>query len=319
MHKTMKLYSVALLMLCRATSLVHSAPMEKTKPSSAVVETFADIEKSFGFVPQFFKQLPEVTIPGTWEEMKELEMNPNTALPAKVKELIALGVAAQIPCRYCILGSTEFAKLEGATEAEIGEAVTMAANTRHWSTFMNGIQTDETKFRREISLVLNNLKKSMAPGAPASRPIIVTDGASALKDITQTFGFVPDFLKKFPDIARAGAWRSMKDLQMNANAAIEGKYKDLISLAVASQIPCKFCIISDTEFAKFDGATEAEIFEAIAVASFTRQMSTLFNGFQIDETQFRADLDRLVKGAQAANAADQKSKMAKSKTGMPAR
>jgi hypothetical protein len=36
------------------------------------------------------------------------------------------------------------------------------------------------------------------------------------------------------------------------------------------------------------------------MASLTRSMSTLLNGLQIDEAQFRRDLDRVVKGAQAA-------------------
>ena len=83
--------------------------------------------------------------------MKGLQLNPNTALPGRTKELIGLAVAAQVPCRYCIVAHTEFAKLNGASAAEIGEAVAMAAITRHWSTFLNGIQTDEAKFRAEIA------------------------------------------------------------------------------------------------------------------------------------------------------------------------
>ena len=99
--------------------------------------------------------------------MKTLQLNPSTALPGRTKELIGLGVAAQIPCRYCIVAHTEFAKLNGASEAEIGEAVAMAALTRHWSTFLNGIQTDETKFRGEIAKIIENVKKASASKAPA--------------------------------------------------------------------------------------------------------------------------------------------------------
>ena len=36
------------------------------------------------------------------------------------------------------------------------------------------------------------------------------------------------------------------------------------------------------------------------MASLTRSMSTLLNGLQIDEAQFRRDVDKLVKGATAA-------------------
>ena len=35
------------------------------------------------------------------------------------------------------------------------------------------------------------------------------------------------------------------------------------------------------------------------MSSFTREMSTLLNGMRVDQTQFRADIARLVKGARA--------------------
>jgi alkylhydroperoxidase/carboxymuconolactone decarboxylase family protein YurZ len=56
------------------------------------------IGATLGFVPQFFLEFPESSLPGTWDEMKGLQLNPNTALPPKVKELIGLAVASQIPC-----------------------------------------------------------------------------------------------------------------------------------------------------------------------------------------------------------------------------
>jgi AhpD family alkylhydroperoxidase len=87
----------------------------------------------------------------------------------------------------------------------------------------------------------------------------------------------------------------MRDVQLNPATAISGKNKELMGLAVASQVPCRFCIIAHTEFAKLNGATDAEITEAIAMAAFTRDMSTMLNGMQVDEVQFRKDVDHLVK------------------------
>jgi AhpD family alkylhydroperoxidase len=225
-------------------------------------------------------------------------------LPGRTKELIGLGVSAQIPCRYCITAHTEFARLNGASEAEIGEAVAMAALTRHWSTFLNGIQTDETKFRAEIAKVVDNAKsasaKASASKSPAPAPVEVVDGASALKEATQVLGYAPEFIRAFPDGARAGAWKQLRDVQLSPTTALSGKSKELIGLAVASQVPCKFCIIAHTEFAKLNGATDAELKEAIWMASLTRELSTMLNGLQVDEGQFRRDVDRLVKGAKAA-------------------
>ena len=65
-------------------------------------------------------------------------------------QLISLAVAAQIPCQYCIWSDTRDAKAAGATDEEIGEAVTMAALTRHWSTIFNGMQVDFDTFKKEM-------------------------------------------------------------------------------------------------------------------------------------------------------------------------
>jgi AhpD family alkylhydroperoxidase len=302
MKTTMKTLAVTLTLL---TGTLASAADSKTSAAA----TRADIQKTLGFVPQFMLRMPEVALPGAWDQLKTLQLNPNTALQPKVKELIGLAVAAQVPCRYCIVAHTEFAKLGGATEAEVGEAVTMAAITRHWSTFLNGSQTDEAQFRSDIRTLVDNVKKAMAnPGATPPKPITVTDGASALKDIAQTLGATPDFLKRYPEVARAGAWRQMKEVEMNPATALSGKHKELIGLAVSAQIPCRYCIVAHTEFAKLNGATDAEINEALAMASLTRNFSTMLNGLQVDENQFRKDVDRLVKGARTAQKAATRSR-----------
>ena len=287
-------------------TLLLLAASASAAPNPAAEAARADIKKTLGFAPQFLVKLPDAALPGAWDELKSLQLNPNTALTPKLKEMIGLAVASQVPCKYCIVAHTEFGKLGGAGEAEIGEAVTMAAITRHWSTFLNGIQTDDAKFRGEIKTIMDNVKRASAAGTPPPPPVNVVDGASALKDVNQTLGYVPEFIKRFPDVARSGAWRQMRDVQMSPKTALSAKEKELIGLAVASQVPCKFCIVAHTEFARLGGASEAEITEAIAMASLTRSMSTLLNGLQVDEVQFRRDVDKLVKGARAAAAAAQK-------------
>jgi AhpD family alkylhydroperoxidase len=291
--KTKLMTATLSLLLLGAAATAHAE-----SPAAAVAR--ADISKTLGFVPQFFLRFPEEALPGAWDEMKSFELNPGTALPGRSKELIGLAVASQIPCRYCIFGHTEFAKLNGASEAEVGEAVAMAATTRHWSTFLNGIQTDEAKFRGEIAKIVANVKQAAASKAAPGKPINVVDGQTALAEASQMLGYVPEFIKRFPDAARAGAWRQFRDVQLSPATAASGKTKELMGLAVASQIPCRFCIIAHTEFAKLNGATDAEITEAIAMASLTRDLSTMLNGMQVDEPQFRKDIERIVKGAAAA-------------------
>lgn len=112
-------------------------------------DTYKDIEATFGFVPEFMKQHPESAIGGAWTVMKNFEFA-DTALDAKTKALISVAVAAQIPCRYCIWLDTKTAKDLGATDEQVREAVTMAAMTRHWSTVLNGFQTDFEGFKAEF-------------------------------------------------------------------------------------------------------------------------------------------------------------------------
>lgn len=294
-HKTLLTVTTLSLLLGGA-----AAGAERAAPSPAEAAR-ADVQKTLGFVPQFMLKVPDPAFPGLWEEMKGLQLNPNTALGGKTKELVSLGVSAQIPCRYCIVAHTEFARLNGATEAEIGDAVTMAAITRHWSTFLNGILMDEAKFRAEIGRLVENARKAAAGGRAPGKPIAVVDGQSALAEATQLLGLAPEFLARFPEPGRAGAWRLMRDVQLDPRSALSAKDKELVGIAVASQVPCRYCVIAHTEFARLAGATEAEIAEAIAMASLTRLWSTLLNGLQVDEAQFRRDVDRLVKGARAAS------------------
>lgn len=256
----------------------------------------ADIRKTFGFVPNFLAVTPDEAVPGAWAEFKGFQMNPNTALPPKTKELIGLAVAAQIPCPYCIYAHTSFAKAAGSPPREIGEAVALAAVTRKWSTVLNGIQTDEGKFKQEVSQWVEHARTSA--GQPAPAPQELTTAAAARKDVEQSFGMVPDFIRRYPDQALAGAWAEYRNLALNPNTALSPKEKDLISLGVSSQIPCRYCVIADTEFARFNGATEQEINEAIAMAAITRHWSTMLHGMQMSETQFRKDVDRIVKGMQ---------------------
>jgi AhpD family alkylhydroperoxidase len=129
------------------------APKATAQDNSAAA-TYRDIEQTLGSVPSFFKLFPEAGIAGAWAEFKSVQLNPNTKLNGKVKELIGLAISAQIPCQYCVYFHTAAAKLNGATEEEIREAVAMAAIVRHWSTVLNGMQVDFNGFKRETDTVL---------------------------------------------------------------------------------------------------------------------------------------------------------------------
>jgi len=120
--------------------------------------TLAEIQKTFGFVPDFVKSMPAALLPGFWASVTGLEMNPATKLESKTKELIGLAVAAQIPCEYCVYFHTEAAKLDGATDEEIKEAIGMAGLTRMGSTIFNGNQIDKAQFKKDVQRILDGAK-----------------------------------------------------------------------------------------------------------------------------------------------------------------
>lgn len=112
--------------------------------------TRADIEKTLGGTPTFISQLADSALPGLWQQTRALEFSDDTALDAKTKALVSLGVSAQIPCSYCIWLDTNSARAAGATDQEIAEAVAIAGLTRNWSTTFNGLQVDLAQFKAEL-------------------------------------------------------------------------------------------------------------------------------------------------------------------------
>lgn len=66
------------------------------------------------------------------------------ALPAKMKQLIAVAVAHVTQCPYCIRGHTEGALRRGATEQEIMEAIWVAAEMRAGGAFAHSVIALET-------------------------------------------------------------------------------------------------------------------------------------------------------------------------------
>lgn len=124
-------------------------------PMNADAQTAkAEMRRMFGRVPGFVDAFPDAGVAGAWSEFKAVQLGGDTALSPKVKELIGLAVAAQIPCQYCVYFHARSAKADGASDEEIKEAVAMAAVTRHWSTVINGAQIDFATFRDEVDAMM---------------------------------------------------------------------------------------------------------------------------------------------------------------------
>ena len=130
----------------------------------------------------------------------------------------------------------------------------------------------------------------LASGAiPALAQDANASAEATYKEIEGALGGVPSFVKMYPKEGVAGFWALQRDLIFGPSS-LDTKTKTLISLAVAAQIPCSYCIYADTQDALRAGATEDEIHEAVAIAGMTRNASTILNGYMVDFESFKKEL-----------------------------
>jgi len=133
-------------------------PVAAEKTREAI---YAEMESMLGLVPSFIKNIPDETLGLEWELMKRVQMVPGP-IPNKYRELIGVAVAAATKCEFCIYFHTEFARLNGATEAEIEDALHYTKSTTGWSTYINGSQADMATFKAEINAIVEYLQKKAA-------------------------------------------------------------------------------------------------------------------------------------------------------------
>jgi len=112
-------------------------------------EVYKEMQEMFGLVPAMFKALPDLSLELEWKLFKRVQFDEG-AIPNKYRELIGVAISAVTKCRYCSFYHTELAKLNGATEGEIEDAVHFAKSSSGWSTYINGLQIDYEVFKKEI-------------------------------------------------------------------------------------------------------------------------------------------------------------------------
>ena len=128
--------------------------MATSRPRAQVEEEMKEI---LGLVPTFFKKIPDEYFDFEWELFKRLELG-ETLIPNKYKELMGIAIHSETKCNYCTLFHTEAARLFGATEEEIQEAVHYAKMSLGWSAYLNGIQQDYDMFAEEMERISDHIK-----------------------------------------------------------------------------------------------------------------------------------------------------------------
>jgi AhpD family alkylhydroperoxidase len=127
-------------------------------------EVYAEMSEMFGLVPSFFTLVPDNSLELEWRLFKTVQFDEGP-IPNKYRELIGLGISATTKCEYCILYHTEVAKLNGATDAELEDAVHYAKSSAGWSTYLNGMQVDKSQFEDELRRVAEYVRGQAALAA----------------------------------------------------------------------------------------------------------------------------------------------------------
>jgi AhpD family alkylhydroperoxidase len=111
---------------------------------------------------------------------------------------------------------------------------------------------------------------------------------TVFREVEQTFGSVPTWLKDIPESALTSFWGLFRDFYL-AETKIPNKYKELIGLGVSGATRCRYCVLFHTEAARLQGATDEEIAEASMMAGVTMMGSTFLNAQGVDYEQFKKE------------------------------
>jgi AhpD family alkylhydroperoxidase len=124
-------------------------------------EVYHDMEETLGLVPTMFKSIPDSSLELEWELFKRIQLE-ESAIPNKYRELIGLAISGVTRCRYCAFYHTEVARLFGATDEEIEDAMHFAKSNAGWSAYVNGLQLDFEQFKDEIQQVCEHVRSAQA-------------------------------------------------------------------------------------------------------------------------------------------------------------
>ena len=130
-------------------------------------QVYNEMKEMFGLVPSFFKAIPDSSLEMEWNLFKQVQMVEGP-IPNKYRELMGIAIAAVTKCRYCAFFHTEAAKLNGATQAEIEDAVHFAKSSAGWSAYLNGLQFEFDQFRDEVLQMAEFVRTQMMTKQPAT-------------------------------------------------------------------------------------------------------------------------------------------------------
>ncbi len=124
-------------------------------------QIYQEIQEMFGLVPGMFKAVPDSSLELEWQLFKRVQFDAGP-IPNKYRELIGVAISAVTQCRYCAFYHTQLAKLNGASDDEIEDALHFAKSSAGWSTYINGLQLDYKQFQSEVLKACEHARSKQA-------------------------------------------------------------------------------------------------------------------------------------------------------------
>ncbi len=117
-------------------------------------------------------------------------------------------------------------------------------------------------------------------------------------EIKETLGIVPSFFNRIPDSALDFEWELFRKFELEEAFQTNGlrlpaKVRQLIGVAVHSETKCEYCTLFHQELAKFFGASDEEIQEAVHYAKHTVGWSVYLNGIREPLDRFEQELGEI--------------------------
>ncbi len=113
-----------------------------------------------------------------------------------------------------------------------------------------------------------------------------------LKDIEETLGIVPGFMKALPKEVLVQEWPLFKKYNFE-ETEIPAKYRELMGLAVAANIKCPYCQLFHKGAAEMNGATEEELAEIVFLASYTARWSAFIHAQHYNYETFAREFGQI--------------------------
>ena len=111
-----------------------------------------EMKAVLGRTPAVLDRVPDELLDADWRLLRRAFVD-GSLIPSRYQALIGVAVAAAIRCPYATRLHTELARVHGASEAEVAEAVHHAALVTGWSTRLHGFSSDAGAFESEVAEV----------------------------------------------------------------------------------------------------------------------------------------------------------------------